>query len=91
MTKLLERVDTIARKFTFSHILKGKTEDEVYSLLRDYFFNSAFDLSNYSYESFSKELCQNLGCYSYLLTDDDIFEVYDILKQYLSQQKQHKK
>jgi hypothetical protein len=83
-----QRIDALAKKFTFSHFLKDKNENEVYEFLRDYFFSPTFNLDNYNYDLFSKELYENLGYYSYMLTNDDICEVYDILKQYWSTKKQ---
>jgi hypothetical protein len=83
-----QRIDALAKKFTFSHFLKDKSEQEVYVFLRDYFFSPTFHLDNYTYESFSQELCSNLGYYSYMLTNEDVSEVYDILKQYWSTKKQ---
>ena len=87
MTNFLQRANKIAQKFTFSHILQGKNEDQVFEFLRDHFFHSNFSIEEHTLETFSEELCVNLGCYAYLLTNADISEMYDLLQDYLNSKK----
>jgi hypothetical protein len=82
MPTILERINALAKKFTFSHILAGKSEKEVFTFLRDYFFDPTIDFEGYSFDEFSVVLVKNLGSYSYLLTNDDVREVYSILQDY---------
>ena len=82
MPTIIERINSLAKKFTFSHFLTEKSEDEVFIFLRDYFFDSTIDFEGYTLDEFSVILTRNLGSYSYLLTNDDILEVYSILQEY---------